>query len=39
MYLTMLDEKFIVMRNDAIIDADDDANVLLARYGSMPYVS
>jgi len=38
MYLTMLDDKFIVMCNEAIIDADDDANVLLKRYGTMSYV-
>lgn len=37
-YLTMLDDRFVVMNGNAIIDCDNDANVLLARYGIMSYV-
>jgi len=38
LYLTMLDDRFVVMNGDAIIDCDNNANVLIKRYGSMTYV-
>lgn len=39
MYLTMLDDRFVVMRGESIIDCHKDANVLTKRWGAMPYVS
>ena len=43
-YLTMIDERFVVVKrdhngDDLIIDADDDAAVLAVRYGTMAFIS
>jgi len=37
-YLTMIDERFVVMLNDDIIDVDDDAAALAAVYGQMAFI-